>query len=48
MTMALVDRRIGRQAIQVFLPLDVPDPRALRLGDDDVKRFIVVSVVLIL
>ena len=42
MAMALVDRRIGGQAVEVALALDVPDPDALAARQDHVERLVVV------
>ena len=47
-TVPLVDRRIGREAVEVAIALDVPDPGALATLDDDVERMVVVSAVLLL
>ena len=44
---ALVDGRVGRQAIQVLLPVDVVDPHALPALDHHVERVVVVGPVLL-
>ena len=42
MAMALVDRGIGRQAVEVAVAVDVPDPDALAARQDHVERLVVV------
>ena len=44
---ALVDGRIGRQAVEVALAVDVPDPDALAAGQHDVERLVVGGAVLL-
>ncbi len=48
MAVSLVDRRVGREAIEVALALDVVHPDALGALDDHVERMIVVSSVIVL
>ncbi len=43
--MALVDGRIGAQAVQVLVPFDIVHPDALGLVDDDVEGMVVVGPV---
>ena len=43
MAMPLVHRRIGREAVEVAVALDVPDPDALAAGQHDVERLVVVG-----
>src|SRR3546814_17530922 len=40
--MALVDRRIGGQAVHVAVAVDVPQPHALAARQDDVEQLVVV------
>ena len=44
---SLVHGRIGAQEIQVLAAVEVPDPDALGLVDDDVQRMVVVRAVFI-
>ena len=48
MAVSLVDRRVGGQAVQVALAVDVVHPHALGALDDDVERMVVVGTVLFL
>ena len=45
---AEVERRVGRQGVEVAAPLDVLDPRALAPGDDHGEGVVVVDAVLLL
>ena len=47
MTVPLVDRRIGREKIHIFFPLDIPDPLPLAPGDDHSQRVIIMRPVFI-
>ena len=42
MAVPLIDRRVCREEVEVALALDVPHPRSLASGDDDVERVVVV------
>ena len=42
MTMALIDGRIRREAIEIPVAVDVGDPDALGGMDDDIERMIIV------
>ena len=48
MVVALVDGRIGAQAVEVLLAVDVPDPDALGLVDDDIQGMVIMGAVLVL
>ena len=45
MAMALIHRRIGRQAVQIAFPFHVVDPDSLRLADHDIQRVIIMGSV---
>lgn len=45
---ALVDRRVGGEEVEVAAAVDVIDPDARGAFDDDIKRLVVVRAVLIL
>ena len=47
MTMALIDRRVRREEIKVFMSVDVPNARAPPFRQDDGKRMVVVRSVLV-
>jgi hypothetical protein len=47
MAVALVDRGIGRQAIEVLVAVDVVDPGAFAARDDHVEGVVVVGAVLL-
>jgi GNAT superfamily N-acetyltransferase len=42
---ALIERRIGGQPVEIFLALDVGDPHPLGLGDDQIEGVIVARAV---
>jgi hypothetical protein len=48
MTVALIHRGIGSQAIEVAFAFDVIDPYALGALEDDIEGMIVMSAVLVL
>ena len=41
MTMALVERRVGRQAIEITLAFGIPHPHAFTPSERDVERLVV-------
>ena len=43
MAVALVDRRIGRQAVEIALALDVPDVDAFAARQHDIERLVVLG-----
>jgi len=48
MAVALVDRRIGGEEVEVALAFDVPDPGTFAARDHDVERVVVVGAVAVL
>jgi len=47
MTMALIDRRIGGQAIQVLIALYIPYPDAFASAQDHIQRLVIMSTKLV-
>jgi hypothetical protein len=45
MTVALIQRGVGGEAIEVFFAVNVPDPHACAAVEDDGERAIVVGAV---
>ena len=48
MAVPLIDRRIGRQTIEVAAPIDIPHPDAEATGEHDIKRRVVARAILAL
>ena len=45
MAMPLIDRRVGRQTIEVAAAVNVPEPDAEAMGEYDIKRLVITRAV---